>query len=162
MEVWDAYDEDFNPIENMSLIRGESIPEGVFHLVCEVIVKHTDGSYLLMQRDRRKHFGGMWEATAGGSALKGEKPPVCAVRELREETGIAAEDLTEVGRVRNKDNHSLYVDFLCVTNCDKDSVILQEGETIAYRWVSREELVAMKSSELVTKRMQKFIKELQE
>ncbi len=161
MEVWDAYDKEFNRIENMSLIRGESIPEGVFHLVCEVIVKHTDGSYLLMQRDRRKHFGGMWEATAGGSALQGEEPLVCAVRELREETGIDAGELTEVGRVRNDDNHSLYVDFLCVTACDKASVVLQEGETIAYRWVSREELAAMKSSELVTKRMQKFIKELQ-
>ncbi len=127
MEVWDAYDKEFNRIENMSLIRGESIPEGVFHLVCEVIVKHTDGSYLLMQRDRRKHFGGMWEATAGGSALQGEEPLVCAVRELREETGIDAGELTEVGRVRNDDNHSLYVDFLCVTACDKASVVLQEG-----------------------------------
>ena len=41
-------------------------------MVSEVIVKHTDGSYLLMQRDLRKHHGGEWEVTAGGSALQGE------------------------------------------------------------------------------------------
>lgn len=159
MELWDAYDEDFNKIKNMTLIRGERIPRGFFHLVCDIIVKHTDGSYLLMQRDRRKHFGGMWEATAGGSALQNETPLDCAVRELREETGIDSKDLIEVGRVTTND--TVYVEFLCVTNCDKDSITLQVGETIAYKWVSRNELVTMKKSELVTERMQKFIKELQ-
>ena len=38
----------------------------MYHLVCEVIVKHTDGTYLLMQRDKNKHYGEYWEATAGG------------------------------------------------------------------------------------------------
>ena len=54
METWDAYDKDFNKVHNATLIRGEAIPEGLFHLVCDIIVKHTDGSYLLMQRDRCK------------------------------------------------------------------------------------------------------------
>ena len=30
-------------------------------MVCEIIVRHIDGSYLIMQRDKRKHLGGMWE-----------------------------------------------------------------------------------------------------
>ncbi|MDO4318697.1 MAG: NUDIX hydrolase [Lachnospiraceae bacterium] len=159
MELWDAYDGSFNKIKDMTLIRGERIPEGVFHLVGEIIVKHTDGSYLLMQRDKRKPFGGMWEATAGGSALQNETPLDCAVRELREETGIDFKDLLEVGRVTS--NNTIYVEFLCVTNCDKDSITLQDGETIAYKWVSRNELVTMQKNELVTERIQQFIKELQ-
>ena len=56
-ELWDAYDKKFNKIENTTLVRGETIPDGIYHLVSEVIVKHTDGSYLLMQRDLRKHHG---------------------------------------------------------------------------------------------------------
>ena len=60
MEVWDAYDKDFSKISNVTLIREKPIPDGLFHLVCDIIVKHNDGSYLLMQRDKRKHFGGMW------------------------------------------------------------------------------------------------------
>ena len=158
MEIWDAYDKNGEMIEGVSLIRGEKIPEEVYHLVSDVIVRHTDGDYLLMQRDSHKHFGGMWEATAGGSALKGEDAFACAIRELQEETGIKSENLSEVGRVISCD--TIYVEFLCVTNCAKDSIILQEGETSAFKWVSKNELLSMKKEYLVTDRMQKFINEL--
>ena len=158
MELWDAYDADFNKIDGVTLVRSKPIPKGMRHLVCDVIVRHADGEYLLMQRDKRKHYGGMWEATAGGSALVGESPLECAHRELLEETGIDASELTQLGTVTTDDR--IYVEFLCVTDCDKRAVTLQEGETSAYRWVSRDELVSMKKSELVTERMQKFIDEL--
>ena len=38
MEVWDAYNKEFEKIEGMTLIRGEAIPDGVYHLVSDVIV----------------------------------------------------------------------------------------------------------------------------
>lgn len=159
MELWDAYDKAFHKMEDMTLIRGENIPDGLFHLVCDIIVRHTDGSYLLMQRDPRKNFGSMWEATAGGSALQGETPLECARRELWEETGIDATDLVSVGQITSHD--TIYMEFICITDCDKGSITLQAGETVAYKWVSREELLAMKKSELVTRRMQEFLVELQ-
>ena len=158
MELWDAYDGEFRRIQGVSLVRGEPIPAGIYHLVCEVLVRHTDGSYLLMRRDPRKHYGGLWETTAGGSALRGEAPLDCARRELREETGIRAEELQELGRVRSGNTH--YVEFLCVMDWPKDGVTLQEGETVAYRWVSRTELLSLRSGGLVTKRMQGFLPEL--
>lgn len=160
MELWDAYNKSFEKIEGVTLVRGENIPDGVYHLVSDVIVRHIDGTYLLMQRDSRKHFGSMWEATAGGSALQGENAQTCAIRELQEETGIQSDALTEVGRVFNPANHTIYVEFLCVTECDKSSIALQEGETSAYKWVTKDELVSMKKEELVTERMQKFVDEL--
>lgn len=160
MEVWDAYNKEFEKIEGMTLIRGEAIPDGFYHLVSDIIVKHVDGTYLLMQRDIRKNFGGMWEATAGGSALKGEGALACAIRELREETGIESEALTEVGRVVNDHNHTIYVEFLCVTDCEKERVTLQEGETSAFKWVAKDELTSMKKNELVTERMQRFVDDL--
>ena len=160
MELWDAYDANLHQIEGTTLVRGELIPVGLFHLVCDVIVRHTDGSYLLMQRDPRKPWGGMWEATAGGSALAGETPPECAARELREETGIPAENLTQIGVVVSGKTRAIYVEFLCVTGGDKGAVTLQEGETAGFKWVSREELLAMKKDRLVTERMQYFLDEL--
>lgn len=160
MELWDAYDAEFNRIEGKTLVRGEAIPDGLCHLVCDVIVRHTDGTYLLMRRDPRKIYGGMWEATAGGSALAGETPAECAVRELREETGIISEDLVEVGTVIDRDAYAIYVEFLCVTDWDKDAVTLQEGETVDFRWVSKDELLGMKKDQLITERMQQFIAEL--
>ena len=159
MELWDAYDAEFRKIEGVTLVRGEPVPARLFHLATDILVRHTDGSYLLMQRDWRKNFGGTWEATAGGSALKGESALECALRELQEETGIGSDHLDEVGRVVGHD--TVYVEYLCVTDCARDSIRLQEGETIAYRWVSQRELLGMKKSELITERMQKFLKELQ-
>ena len=159
MELWDAYDNTFRRINGMSLVRGEPLPEGVYHLVCEVIVKHTDGSYLLMQRDPRKHYGGMWELTAGGSALQDEEPLACAIRELKEETGLSAANLEEIARV-DDGLHSLYVEYLCVTDCCKDSIVLQEGETVDYKWVDRNTLLKMSSQELASQRIMKFVEEL--
>ena len=160
MEIWDAYDCNFNKISGVSLTRGHPIPDGCFHLVSEVIVRHTDGSYLLMQRDARKHLGGMWEATAGGSALQGETPLDCAIRELREETGISSDQLIEVGRVVHYGHKTIYVGYLCRTDMEKTSVILQNGETSAFKWVSRDELLCMPPHSLATRRIQCFIAEL--
>lgn len=56
MEYWDACDNDLHLIPGVTLIRGEAIPEGMCHLVCDVIVRHKDGTYLLMQRAPDKKF----------------------------------------------------------------------------------------------------------
>ena len=151
-EIWDAYDKDFNKIDGVKLIRGEPISNGMYHLVCDVIVKHTDGTYLLMQRDPRKHFGGMWELTAGGSALAGETPEECAARELREETGITALELKEIRRIVHDVHHSYYVEFLCITDTDKSAITLQEGETVDYKWVDKATVLSMSEDELASSR----------
>ena len=159
-EIWDAYDNKFNIIENRTLVRGEPIPEGIYHLVCEIIVKHIDGTYLLMQRDFRKHLGGKWEVTAGGSALKGETPLMGAIRELKEETGLVAKGIKEIQRIVHDGHHSLYVEYLCVTDCEKDSISLQEGETVDYKWVDRDVLLEMSEKEMASQRAMELIKEL--
>jgi 8-oxo-dGTP pyrophosphatase MutT (NUDIX family) len=158
-EIWDAYDKDFNRIEGVKLIRGEPVPDGTYHLVCDVIVKHTDGTYLLMRRDLRKHFGGYWELTAGGSALAGETPEECAARELREETGITALELKEIRRIVHDVHHSYYFEFLCITDTDKSAVTLQDGETIDYRWVDKASILRMSEDELASSRALAILKE---
>lgn len=158
-ELWDAYDKTWRKIEGLTLVRDEAISDGVYHLVCDVAVKHRDGSYLLMQRDHRKPYGGMWELSAGGSALKGETAFDCAVRELREETGLSAVTLEEIGRVVSDATHCLYVEYLCITDCGKDAVVLQEGETINHRWVEISTLYQMSREELISQRMLQFIRE---
>ena len=53
-----------------------------------------------------------------------------------------------------------YNEYLCVTDCDKDTVKLQEGDTSDFRWVDKDTLLNMKNGELITERMQLFIEEL--
>lgn len=145
VEIWDAYYAD-GTLAGRDLVRGEPIPEGLHHLVSEIIVRHTDGDYLLMQRDPRKpNYGGYFEATAGGSALKGEDAITCARRELLEETGIAPGTLTKIGHFVSHD--TIYETFLCVTDCAKDSVTLQERETVSYKWISEAEFIEFVNSD---------------
>lgn len=139
MEIWDAYYADGTKA-GVDLVRGEPVPEGLYHLVSDVLVRHRDGDYLLMQRSFQKpNYGGCWEATAGGSALKGEDALSCAVRETKEETGLFGE-VTEIGAPLF-DRDTVYHSFLCITDCDKNAVVCQEGETIACRWVTEAEFI---------------------
>lgn len=145
MEKWDLYDEK-GRLSGRSMVRGEPIPKGFYHLVSDILVRHTDGGYLLMQRDFRKpNYGGYFEMSAGGSALMGEDALTCAKRELREETGIICEDLLEIGH--SMSHHTIYVSFLCTTDWDKSAITLLEGETISYRWVTEEDFLAFIASD---------------
>ena len=60
----------------------------------------------------------------------------CARRELHEETGITSENLIEIGRVLHYGHQSIYVEYLCISDTDKDSILLQEGETTDYKWIT--------------------------
>lgn len=135
MELWDAYTKE-EVCTGEKLVRGEPIPDGRYHLVCEILVRHVDGDFLLMRRNpNKKPYAGYWEATAGGSALAGEGPIECAKRELFEETGIAVGNLTEIAHEIVDQHHVIYHVYLCVTPAKKDAIVLQEGETVAFRWL---------------------------
>lgn len=138
IELWDAYHSD-GSLAGCDLVRGEKIPDGLKHLVAEVFVMHRDGTILLMQRDLHKpNYPGFWESGAGGSVLKGESAIDGAKRELLEETGITADDSLENLYYIVSDT-TIYRGYLCVTDIPKDHVTLQKGETIAFRWVDKQE-----------------------
>lgn len=147
MEKWNAYTRDGKLTEQV-LIRGEAVPEGLYHLVCEVLVRHADGSYLCTKRASCKEvYPGVYEASAGGSALWGEDKFQCIKRELREETGISCDEFQEVGRCVQEDSSSIFYSFVCTVDCDKEAVTLQEGETEDYRWLSENEFIRYVNSD---------------
>ncbi len=145
MELWDGYNRD-GTLSGRDLVRGEPIPPGLYHLVCDILVRHRDGGYLLMLRDPRKpNYGGWCEATAGGSALKGEAGLTCARRELWEETGIASGSFRKIGCYIS--HNTIYYQYLCIMDCEKSSVRFQEGETVGCKWVSKTEFIDFVNSE---------------
>ena len=96
-EIWDLYDHDRNRTGE-KFVRGfgnfKNIVEGRYHLIVDLLVLHTDGTYLLTRRSEEKDwYPGYWEASAGGAALKGEEPLDAANRELTEETGLIPDSL---------------------------------------------------------------------
>lgn len=149
METWDLYTAE-GQRTGMTMTRGEKVPEGYFHMVCDVLIRHTDGDYLLMLRSREKKvYPGRWESTCGGSALAGEDALTAALRELREETGIVLDHLEEMNSSVHWHFNSIHYSFLGITDCPKDSVTLQPGETEGYRWVSEAEFREFVNSDII-------------
>ena len=137
MEIWDLYDEQGQKTgEIWERSRAREIPEGRYHIVCDILIRHQDGEFLLTLRDPEKDiYPGCLEASAGGSALSGETPEQAARREMLEETGLTADRLELIGTTVRPHSHSVIYAYLAIVNCEKDSVQLQPGETVDYQWV---------------------------
>ena len=162
MEVWDAYNEN-EELMGMDLIRGEPIPKGLYHLVVGVLIRHVDGDFLLMQRDfGKKDYPGYYEATAGGSALKGESPVEAVFREAFEETGIQLQRVKEINKV--KYGSSIFYCYLGTADGDKDAIVLQEGETINFKWLNTGDFLEYMASDrcidLIKERLATYLEEL--
>ena len=141
MELWDGYNRD-GSLAGVTLVRGEPLPGGVYHMGVEILVRHRDGSYLLMQRDLRKpSHPGMFETSMGGCVQKGEDPLTAAHRELLEETGLDENAFTQIVYTVTDRNQTLIYGYLVETDKPKDSITLQEGETISYKWLSEADFV---------------------
>ena len=159
MEKRDIFDAQRNNL-NAPIVRGESIPEGCYVLSVSIFTVNEKGEILLTLRAPEKpNFPNVWEITAGG-ALAGESGIDAAVRELREETGLkAAKEEMQLLRVIREP--SAFVEcYLYRTTLPVSAVVLQEGETVDYRWVRASELLSLSKEELVTYRIQQFIEEL--
>ena len=139
-EIWDAYDVNGNLL-GFDLYRDEAeqIPKGIYHVVADVITITRQKEVLLTLRDPRKRFGNTWEFS-GGSVLKGETPLLGAVRELEEETGIHTQPENLTLLLRLPLGNSLYHIYVHTIENHDVSVMLQEGETVAYRFVPAESL----------------------
>jgi ADP-ribose pyrophosphatase YjhB (NUDIX family) len=147
MELWDAYTRNGAKTGGV-LVRGQKMWPGIYHLVCEVLVRHVDGDYLCMIRSRQKPNYPLYpECTAGGSALLGETALDCIRRELREETGIEWNDFETVAVTIRDYNSCIFHSYICTVDWPKDRVTLQEGETEDFEWLSEEQFVALLNSD---------------
>ena len=145
MEIWDLYDEKgCKTGETWERCRAREIPEGRYHIVCDVLIRHRDGDFLLMTRDPDKDlYPGCLEASAGGSVLAGETPEEAARREMLEETGLVPEKLELIGITRNARTRSIVYAYLASADYDKGAVRFQAGETTDCQWVGYSTLMKL-------------------
>ncbi|MBQ8093457.1 MAG: NUDIX domain-containing protein [Clostridia bacterium] len=132
-EIWDLYDADGNKMEQ-TLVRGEEVPQGLYHIGVHIWPINHSGSFLIQKRaDNVQWKPGIWAAT-GGSAVSGEEPLTAAIRELHEELGISAapEDMHLLFRMRRTISfcsvYSIRVDR------PEDEFVLQKEEVAEVRW----------------------------
>lgn len=148
MELFDAVDREENKL-GFDLIRGESIPDGVYHRIVEIFTINERLEILLTKRDYEKMWGGLWEIT-GGAVVKGETPEEGALRELQEETGIQVKkgDLHRIALTCSEgDHHGIFHTYAVFVDMTKQHIRLQSGETIDYRFVSYDEFLSVMESD---------------
>lgn len=140
-EILDAYDAQGNKL-GFDLYRDNCLnrPEDVYIIVAEVYTVTKDREVLITQRHPDKGWPLKWEIT-GGCIQKGETPQEGALRELREETGIIAhsKDLHSVYSYIMDGTSTIFKCYMVTIEKEKTVVKLQDGETVAYRFVPYEE-----------------------
>jgi 8-oxo-dGTP pyrophosphatase MutT (NUDIX family) len=143
-EIWDVYDSD-KKLTGRVHRRGDPLPVGDYHLVVHIWLMNLKGDYIITRRAPTKHYPLMWE-TPGGSATAGETSLGAAIREAKEETGLAIK--LENGRIVKTQQEGNTFDEIWLFKQDFDigDVILQDGETIDAKWATSDEIKEMAKS----------------
>ena len=147
MEIWDIYDRCMNKT-GRTHARGADLPEGDYHLTVHIWPYDESGRVLIQKRSETVQFHpGKWAPT-GGSVLAGETMYVGMRRELCEELGIDADKCEKTLLfVRKRENSFLGVYIIAVKDSDKTGIALQKEEVADIKWVTKDELSEMISSD---------------
>ena len=140
-EIWDVLDENRRPTGRTHR-RGDPMTPGDYHLCVHICVRRPSGEYLITKRAPNKGFPLMWEIT-GGSAAAGEDSMTAALREVQEETGlIGAPENAQLVYQMTGDTYHLDV-YLLTVDFELSDVVLQPGETVDKRLVTKDEMFDM-------------------
>ena len=142
MEKWDLLDADGNPT-GKTLVRGEPLKAGMYHLVEHIWIVDSKGRLLIQQRNPNlRLMPGVWAANSG-SAQAGEDSESAARRELFEELSIrtAPGELVYGGRMRRRNSFTDL--WILYRDIDVSSLRLQQEEVAQAKWVTTEELIEM-------------------
>lgn len=126
--------------------RGRPTARGEYRLTVDVWMRNRRGQWLISKRTPNKTFPGMWECT-GGYVLAGERSAAAALREVKEELGLALDPSkgkwwrTQVFD-RPKDARIGDV-WVFAHDCPIGDVVFQEGETCGAIWASSDEIECM-------------------
>lgn len=143
MEFWDIYNID-RIKTNRTMVRGEPIKDGDYHLVVHLCIFNSEGKMLIQQRQPFKEgWSNMWDITVGGSAIKGETSQSAAERELFEEIGLSI-DLRNIRPHITINSNNGFVDiYLIQKDVDISKLSLQYEEVQNVMWASKEEIISM-------------------
>lgn len=117
-------------------VRGEFIVN--VEMVTCVMIQNPENNDVLVQNRTRKYPG---YSFPGGHVERGENIYDCAVREIKEETGLDVKNLTYCGTVHwvNRENDERYLCFMYKTT-QFSGQLIKEADEGEHLWLSIEEL----------------------
>lgn len=141
MELWDLYDADRQKTGRLA-VRGQKLAPGEYHLIVHVCIFDDAGRLLIQKRQTTKRgWPGLWDLSAGGSALHGEVSAAAAEREVQEELGLS---LTLAGA---RPAFTLHFEtgfddiYLLRQNVELSALTLQAEEVASVRWATLDEVL---------------------
>ena len=143
MERFDLYTADREKT-GRTMARGEETPEGFYRLVVHVCLFDGAGRMLIQRRQPfKKGWPGLWDFSVGGHAVAGDSSRAAAVRETREELGLAI-DLTGIRPALTVSFGQGFDDFYLLTRpTELSSLSLQREEVAEVRWAEEGEILRM-------------------
>ncbi|MDR0818733.1 MAG: NUDIX domain-containing protein [Oscillospiraceae bacterium] len=147
MEYQDVYNANREPTGRVAL-RGVPRKPDEYVLVAHILVRNGEGRFFTTKRPPTiDYLPDLWEYPGGG-VRSGETTLDAALREFQEETGftLRREDarLALTQRFENPDYGGAFMDdWLFERDLDIADFIPCEGETVAARWSTADEIYAM-------------------
>jgi 8-oxo-dGTP pyrophosphatase MutT (NUDIX family) len=138
-ELRDLYDINGNKT-NKTYHKGESIPKGYYPMVVMVVIRNSEGKFLMQKRVESK--GGDWGVT-GGHPKSGETPIEGIITEVKEELGIDFTNENFIEYDSGCDGKDCYKMYFVNKDIDIKDITIQEEELSEVKWFSMDELKHM-------------------
>ena len=138
-ELRDLYDINGNKT-NKTYHKGESIPKGYYPMVVMVVIRNSEGKFLMQKRVESK--GGDWGVT-GGHPKSGETPIEGIITEVKEELGIDFTNENFIEYDSGCDGKDCYKMYFVNKDIDIKDIKVQKEELSEVKWFSMDELKHM-------------------
>lgn len=143
MEAWDLYTQD-RVKTGQTMLRGNPVPEGLFHLQVHVCIFNEQGEMLIQQRQSTKRwYAGLWDYSVGGSAVAGDTSLAAAERETLEELGLRVSLAGRKPAVTRWYGSMIDDYYILSMDVALSDLHLQREEVQAVRWARREDILAL-------------------
>jgi len=141
-ELRDLYDINSNKIDK-TYRKGDLIPEGYYPMVVMVVIRNSNGEFLMQKRVESK--GGDWGVT-GGHPKSGETPIEGIITEVKEELGLDFSKENFIEYDSGCDGKDCYKMYFVTKDIDINDITIQQEELSEVRWFTMDELKSMVNS----------------
>jgi len=141
-ELRDLYDINSNKT-NKTYRKGDLIPEGYYPMVVMVVIKNSNGEFLMQKRVESK--GGDWGVT-GGHPKSGETPIEGIITEVKEELGLDFSKENFIEYDSGCDGKDCYKMYFVTKDININDITIQQEELSEVRWFTMDELKGMVNS----------------
>ena len=138
-ELRDLYDINSNKT-NKTYRKGDLIPEGYYPMVVMVVIRNSNGEFLMQKRVETK--GGDWGVT-GGHPKSGETPIEGIITEVKEELGLDFSKENFIEYDSGCDGKDCYKMYFVNKDIDLNNITIQKEELTEVKWFSMDELKHM-------------------